>query len=150
MLAKTTLLSLAFIGGAFSAPAISERTDLKSRAEWQDGKCQAHIHIDASNSAASAAASTHKWAVDIINHQGAQIGHWAATNPAGTIKIPLKTEFELWIGGRERFGNSHDALTLGYNTQRWNSKDCFKYTFKAAGISNGSRDEHEWYCQFDC
>jgi hypothetical protein len=97
---------------------------------------------------------TSKWEVNIIDNPGNQIGNWGGTNPAD-IQISTSKGHNFVIegqpGGNFLSGDSfQNAVTLSYDTQKWNGMDCFKYIQKSARPSNGMRHQFDWWCQFDC
>ena len=97
---------------------------------------------------------TSKWEVNIIDNPGNQIGNWGGTNPAD-IQISTSKGHNFVIEGHPT-GNfldgqsSQNALTLSYDTQKWNGLDCYRYVDKSARPSNGWRHQFDWWCQFDC
>jgi hypothetical protein len=47
MFAKAAILSVLFAGSALAAPTSSPRpNELERRADWQEGKCEAHIYLN--------------------------------------------------------------------------------------------------------
>ena len=90
---------------------------------------------------------TSKWELSIIDNPGNQIGNWAGTNPAD-INISTTKGHNFVIegnpGGFNGRHDSHDHLMLTYDTQKWNSIDCYQYIQKSARPSNGWRHQYDW------
>lgn len=96
--------------------------------------------------------------MNVIDNPGNQIGHaeniknWyndnrdVQTSKGHPFKIRGQPQDDL--SGRD--GKQGDALTLTYGDQVWNSKDCYKYTFVWKGYHESKKDQHNWWCQFDC
>ncbi len=159
MSTKITILSALLAAGALATPTTPPASQLERRADWQEGKCEAHIALNsktkdcndysttASNNESIAsnglevANPTSKWEVNIIDNPGNQIGNWGGTNPAD-IQISTSKGHNFVIEGHPT-GNfldgqsSQNALTLSYNTQKWNGLDYYRYVDKSTRPSNG-------------
>ncbi|KAM0719637.1 hypothetical protein Q7P37_003768 [Cladosporium fusiforme] len=154
MLAQSFLASALLACGALAAPtsslaaavdAPSTANAVEKRADWQEGKCQAHINVHIPK--LHFFGHDLYWTVDMIDTAGTQIGHWEAKNALEKDRtISTIKDHEFYIRGQPDTNESADHLTLYYGSQIWNSKDCYRYERKEETLSY----YHDYYCQFDC
>ncbi|THX00013.1 hypothetical protein D6D13_09768 [Aureobasidium pullulans] len=115
---------------AMAAPTVLDKDTSSSTLvrRKNTNKCEAHIHIDASNGLCGNSCTT-KYNIDLLNNavpaqafgktfDWSRVGTWSATNPNYQIKIGTTRGLELWIDGRIPSGLVHDSwrssFTLHY------------------------------------
>lgn len=169
MLAKSFFASALLATSALAAPTISNcaPAELEKRADWQEGKREAHIFVDGKSmdtlpSYHSSLLHKHHSrrllhqrlgsALDCQHHRPNGIGSMINLKnpPVSERVVDTSKGLKFSFKGEPARIEAQDVLTFRYNDREWNSVDCYKYTYEHNLATDSQKTKHNWWCQSDC